>query len=80
MARLSGTWRVAAMLKELIGGLFSALWQGLLGLLGISDAQKLGRLEAQDRQDKASLSLSQAQLKAIEDAPDEKTALREGKF
>jgi hypothetical protein len=40
---------------SIIGLLLSGLWQGFLSLFGISDAQKLGRLEVKNADQEAQL-------------------------
>jgi hypothetical protein len=60
--------------------LFSAVWQWFLGKFGMSDAQKLGRLEVQHDDDRAALKLTTAQLKAEEAKESLEDALRDHIF
>ena len=53
----------------MLGFIFSALWQWLLGKFGMSDAQKLGRAEVTNSQLKADLVVLKAEDEAARDTP-----------
>jgi hypothetical protein len=69
MARLGEEWRRR---MSIIGWLFSALWQGFLGCFGISDAQRLGRLEVKSADQEAQLKekINEAQVFAAPPRPE----------
>jgi hypothetical protein len=49
-----------------IADIISGLWQGFLGVLGISDAQKLGRAEVTNQQLKEDLHAKEQEARVME--------------
>ena len=54
---------------SIIGWIFSAPWQGFLGLFGMSDSQKPGRLQVEQQQTAANLAAKEEEARVME-APD----------
>ncbi len=46
--------------------LLSLVWQGFLGLFGMSDAQKLGRLEIRQKQTETNLKAKEEEARVME--------------
>jgi hypothetical protein len=76
---LDRAWRellLMGLLWAAISGAFSGLMQGLLGLFGMSTAQKLGRAQVQNTDLKAENQLLKAQEQALEKKEDFRDALK----
>lgn len=54
---------------NIIGMLLSGLWQGILACFGMSDAQKLGRLEVKSADQQAQLKEKTYEAKVFSAAP-----------